>query len=161
MTDFIDKAPRLLPPGHVHSHRLIIISGIIISLFVIFVALILANSRMSFFGRAASTSTVTRMGGTLSPENSYIFASPLSAPADGSSIVRVTVILLSDTGLGVAGREVSLQSGPGLKISPTQPVTDNFGRAIFDATASSPGDYTLSAGVSGASLPQQVSVVFH
>lgn len=161
MSDLYLKKIRYLPAGHIHSHRLIIITGIIISLFVIIIALTLANSRSSFFGRAASTSTATSIGGMLSAENSYIFASPLSAAADGTSMVRVTVIILNDQGLGVSAQKVSLKSGPGLIIAATQPATDNFGRAIFDVTSSTPGNYTISAEVSGSSLPQQVSLSFH
>lgn len=161
MTEIYLKRVRALPPGHVHSHKLIVAAGVIISLFVIFIALIIANSRTSFFGRAASTSTVVGTNGALSPENSYIFASPLSAAADGSSIVRVTVILLNDRGLGVSAQKVTLKPQSGLNIAQTQPVTDNFGRAIFDATSKNPGNYSLSAEAQGLTLPVQVAVSFH
>lgn len=156
------QSDRLLPPGHHTSHRTIVLVGIIVSFLVIILALTIANSRSSFFGRAASTSSSVRLAGNLSLENSYLFASPISASADGSSIIRVTAIILSDTGLGVSGQKVTLSAARSnsLKITSTQPVTDTFGRAIFDVTSSSPGDYTISAEVSSQSLPQTVAVVF-
>lgn len=161
MDTLVLKPDRLLPPGHHTSHRTIVLTGVIISFFVIILALTIANSRNSFFGRAANTPNVARLPGSISAENSYLFASPVSAPADGSSIIRVTAIILSDTGLGVAGQKVNLSSSSqNLKITQTQEVTDTFGRAIFDVTSSSPGDYTMSALVSGVLLPQTVSVVF-
>lgn len=154
------KTVKLLPPGHHDSHTMVIMSGIIISLLVVILALVVANSRSSFFGRAASTPSVGRSAAGISLENSYVFASPISAPGDGSSIIRLTVIILSDTGLGVVGQEVTLKSSGTVNIAKTQAITDAFGRAIFDVTASAPGSYTISAAVSNSSLPQTVSVVF-
>lgn len=154
------KTVKFLPAGHHDSHTIIIMSGIIISLLVVILALVIANSRTSFFGRATTTSS-TKISGSLSLENSYLFASPISAPADGSSIIRITAILLNDQGLGVASQLVTLKSAGGPpEITPVVPTTDTFGRAIFDVTAKSPGNYTISAEVSGASLPQTVSIVF-
>lgn len=151
---------RLLPAGHHTTHRTVILAGIIVSIFVIILAVTIANSRTSFFGRAATTSS-TRISGALSAENSYLFASPISAPADGSSLIRITVILLDDQGLGVASQLVSLKpSEAGVQITPVAPTTDTFGRAIFDLSATSPANYTISAEVSGAPLPQTVSIVF-
>lgn len=161
MTDLSQKSNRLLPSGHHINHHTVILAGVFISFLIIILALTIANSRTSFFGRAASTSSSVRLAGNISLENSYLFASPISAAADGSSIIRITAIILSDTGLGISGQKVTLTAGNDkLKITPTQPVTDTFGRAIFDVTSSSPGDYTISAEVSSQSLPQTVAVVF-
>ncbi len=160
MTDLTSDRIKLLPPGHHHGHRLVIAGGIIISLLVIILAFTVANSRSSFFGRAA-TSSVARITGSLSAENSYLFASPISASSDGSSVIRVTVIILNDQGLGVSGQSVSLKlSGSGPLVTPVSPSTDTFGRAIFDLSSSTPGNYTISAEASGGFLPQTVSVVF-
>lgn len=152
---------RLPPAGHAIGHKKILLAGIIISLFIIVLALSIANSRTSFFGRAASSSSSARIAGNLSLENSYLFASPISAAADGSSAIRVTVIVLNDQGLGVGGREITLKTSDGsLKITPVSPTSDTFGRAIFDLSSSSPGNYTITAEVSNAALPQTVSVAF-
>lgn len=152
---------RLLPSGHYIGHRKILLAGIFISFLIIILALYIANSRTSFFGRASSSVSTTSIAGNLSPDNSYIFASPISASADGVSVIRVTVIILNDQGLGVASQNVSIKaSGEGVKISPVSPRSDTFGRATFDLSASTPGDHTISAEVSGSSLPQTVSVAF-
>lgn len=158
---FLNKrALNLLPPGSHDSHTLVIMAGIIISLLVVILAVTIANSRSSFFGRAAGLPSVSRTAGNLSLENSYLFASPVSASADGSSIIRVTVIILNDVGLGVSGQQVSLKSTGAVNIAQTQPTTDTLGRAIFDLTANTPGSYTISAELGGGSLPQTVSVSF-
>ena len=161
---------KMLPAGHHHGHRMVLLAGVIISLFIIILGFTIANSRTSFFGRAASISSITRIAGNLSLENSYLFASPISALSDAQSVVRITAIVLSDQGLGVANQQISLKvsgqvpsgnlAGSGVRINPIQPVTDTFGRAIFDLTSSAPGNYTISADVSNSTLPQTVSVVF-
>lgn len=150
----------MLPPGHATGHNRFILFGIIISVFIIVLALFIANSRISFFGRASSQSGI-RLGGVLSLDNSYLFASPISALADSTSVIRVTTIVLSNQGMGIANQQVSLKIAPtGVSIKSSQPATDNFGRAIFDLTSGKPGSYILSAEVSGQTLPQTVSVVF-
>lgn len=139
-------------------HNLYILTGIIVSLFILIAAINIAGNRLSLLSRASSTSTSTSE--VLSLENSYLFASPLSALSNGIASVRVTVFLLDDRGLGVAGQEVVLSAGSPLVTTSVLPVTDSMGRAIFDLTSDNPGSYTISASVSGVSLPQKVQVSF-
>lgn len=113
--------------------------------------------RTTIFSGRAFTST-SNFNGSLA--NSYLFASPLMAPADGRQLIRVTVYILDDRGLGVSNQTVSVTSTPTLSIIPIQPVTDEYGKAIYDISATSPGQYQLSASVSGSSLPQSVKVSF-
>lgn len=96
----------------------------------------------------------------VSRENSYIFASPISAFADGISIVRVTVFMLGNQGLGVSGQSVKLKTSGPLTVNQVKSVTDDYGRAIFDVTANTPGNYTLSAGTGDLTLSQTVSISF-
>ncbi len=139
------------------SHKIKLISGVVFSIVLIIVALTLATGRLSYSGRASSGS-----GGTvaLSRENSYLFASPVVAQADGISYIRITVYLLNNQGFGIGGQKILLNLLKPLTIGQTQPVTDVFGRAIFDLTSTNPGDYTISAEALGVSLPQTVSVSF-
>ncbi len=139
------------------SHKYKLVFGICISIILILIAFNVATVRISYFGRASSGS-----GGApiLSRENSYLFASPVTASADGASIVRVTVYILNSQGLGISGQKILLTPSKQLTIGQTQPTTDSFGRAIFDLTSSTPGDYTISAAVASVSLPQTVSILF-
>lgn len=137
-----------------------LIVGIIFSIFLILMALTIASERTSFFGRASAPGGVRSVPPLLSYQNSYVFASPINALADGESIIRVTVFLLNNQGLGVGGQSVNLKVQPEANISPVSPVTDNLGRATFDLTSNTPGDYTISAEVEDGSLPQMVSVSF-
>ena len=43
---------------------------------------------------------------TVSLENSYLFASPLQAKADGKEKIRLTVFVLSGQGLGVQNQKI-------------------------------------------------------
>ena len=138
-------------------HQLFIFGGVILSLLVILTAITLTSVRTSWFGRAQTVSLVPAL---ISKENSYVFASPVSAASDGLSIIRVTIFILNNQGLGVAGQKAQLQSSGPITIRETQPVTDEFGRATFDLTSSTPGDYTITAGISGLTLPQTVSISF-
>ena len=92
--------------------------------------------------------------------NSYIFASPLKAVANGTDKIRVTVFVLDSQGKGVFGKSVVLSQEKPLKISPVQPATDELGRAIFDVASSSTGIFFLEAKIDGKILPQRVGLTF-
>lgn len=144
-----------MQPNQSHQFKLII--GVCVSIILILVAINIATVRISYFGRASSSG-----GGApiLSRENSYLFASPVTASADGTSVVRITVYILNSQGLGITGQKIVLTASKPLTIGQTQPLTDTFGRAIFDLTSSTPGDYTVSAEAASVSLPQTVSILF-
>lgn len=143
------------------KHQIYILSGLALSILLIVVALTISTQRTSTSGRANSATSKSSGGiADLSVENSYIFASPVSATADGSSIIRVTVFLLSGQGLGVTGVKVNLKLDPSVMISENEPTSDTFGRATFDLISSIPGDYTISAETEGVTLPQKVSISY-
>src|SRR5690349_8467968 len=81
---------------------------------------------------------------SFSADNSYVFASPLRAQANGEEKIRVTVFVLNGQGLGVPGRNVELPKNPNLLIDGVQPTTDNVGKAVFDIATRTAGVYTLS-----------------
>lgn len=95
-----------------------------------------------------------------SPENSYVFFTPLQAKADGKEKIRLTVFLLDDRGLGVANQKVELGIYPGLNIEPVQPITDQTGKAIFDISSQKPGEYYLEIKASGRTLLQKPKLKF-
>lgn len=138
------------------KHNLILAAGISLSLITVLIAFILVGQRISLFGHAKTLSSEAK----ISKDNSYIFVSPISAFADGISIIRVTVFMLSNQGLGVSGQTVKLKTSGPLTVSQVKPVTDDYGRAIFDVTSNNPGNYTLSAGTADLSLSQTVSIAF-
>ncbi len=93
-------------------------------------------------------------------ENSYIFASPIQAQANGQEKIRINVFLLDSQGLGVGQKQVTLSSNPSLNIEAVQPQTDDFGKAIFNLSSSLPGKYQISASTPDFTLKQQISVLF-
>ena len=108
----------------------------------------------------------TSKPGNFSLSNSYVFASPLVATADGEEKIRINVFLLDDKGRGVPDKTVSLFLTPkgGEKGTPqiisVQPQTNDYGQAIFDLTSTFPGQFIVEAQISGVSLPQTVTVTF-
>jgi hypothetical protein len=140
------------------SHPLAVILGILIVILLIvglLASVVLVRIRTSVSSKAYSSSS-----GVVELANSYIFASPLKAVANGTDKIRVTVFVLDSQGKGVSGKSVVLsQQGP-LIISPVQPSTDELGRAIFDVTSSSVGMFYLEANIEGKILSQRVGLTF-
>lgn len=139
-------------------NRIYIFSGIFLSLIMIIMAVKIASDRTSYAGRAQEQTAASSISG----ENSYIFASPISARSDGVSVIRLTVFLLNEQGLGVLNQKVKIIVTPNdLQIKEVQTVSDEIGRALFDVTSTIPGDYTITAAASSVALQQTVSISFH
>jgi hypothetical protein len=137
------------------GHR-VLVGGLLFLLFLLFalgVSLVLIRSRVIFFGQALEV-------GQVSYQNSYVFASPLSAQVGGEEKIRVTVFILDTEGRGVEAKSVSLGQHEKLEITPVQSVTDDLGRAIFDIAAFKTADYLIEARLDDHVLPQKVKVRF-
>jgi len=132
--------------------------GVLFSAILVITAWTVARQRTVITSKAFSTAEPA--DGIFSANNSYIFASPITATADGVSPIRISVFILNSRGLGIAGKKVSLASTPQLKYSYSEQITDSFGRAIFEAVSQTPGDYSITAATSNVTLPQQVSISF-
>lgn len=138
-----------------------VVVGLIILLFLLFslgVTVVFVRERTTLFGQAFSPAPYG--AGEAAIENSYMFASPLKAQADGKERIRITVLILNSEGWGVAERLVALGQDVRLNINPVQPVTDSLGKAIFDISSVTPGEYYLEARVENKVLPQRVRVSF-
>jgi hypothetical protein len=108
-----------------------------------------------FIGRASVSQQ------SFSIENSYIFVAPLRAQANGQEKIRLTVYVLNNQGLGVLGKPVVLGDDPNLRVEAIQGVTDSFGKAIFDISATKSGEYYLEIKVDGKVLPQKAHLTFY
>ncbi|MFA5828540.1 MAG: invasin domain 3-containing protein [Candidatus Shapirobacteria bacterium] len=109
-----------------------------------------------YSGRATglnSTSPITL-------ENSYLFASPLQAKADGKEKIRITVFLLDGRGMGVGNQEVELTKPPAINLTDIQATSDDMGKSVFDLTSSTPGKYEIVAKVNSKEISQKVKVTF-
>ena len=106
-------------------------------------------------GRAAGTSS-----NSITLENSYLFASPLQAKADGKEKIRVTVFLLDGRGVGVANQTVELIRPQSITTINVQPVSDDSGKSVFDLTSVSSGKFEINAKVNSKEIPQKVKVTF-
>lgn len=106
-----------------------------------------------------STTPISVPGGVVI-ENSYIFASPLTATADGVNRIRITVFILDGTGSGIPNKTVSLTGAENLVVYSVQAVTDTIGRALFDVAAGTAGAYEIGAVIDGAVIPQKITITF-
>ena len=94
-------------------------------------------------------------------ENSYLFASPLQAKADGKEKMRLTIFILDGRGLGVPNQTIKLSSSSKITVTEVQSITDESGKAIFDLTSETAGQFNVSAITTSGTIPQQVKVVFY
>lgn len=127
---------------------------LVIIILVAFGAYFLTQTRTGIFGKAATPENY-------SLDNSYLFASPITAAAGGQEKIKVSAFLLSPEGKGVAGKIINLVSQPPLTIAEIQAQTDEKGQAIFEISASSAGRYIIQASVEGNVFPQSVTVTFN
>lgn len=97
---------------------------------------------------------------SVSIENSYMFASPLTAATGNVEKIRVTVFILDGTGAGVSGKIITLKGVENLGVTTVLGTTDMTGKAIFDVAAGTSGSYKISAEVGGVTLAQSVTVTF-
>jgi hypothetical protein len=130
---------------------------LLLLLFSLFWGVSFIGRRTAFWGRAFSPGLGV---GEVALENSYLFASPLSALSGGQEKIRVTVFLLDSQGKGVPGKAVFLGQNEKLQIKSIQAVTDNLGRALFDIAAFAAADYLIEARVDNQVLPQRVKLNF-
>lgn len=93
-------------------------------------------------------------------ENSYLFASPIQAKADGQEKIRVTVFLLDSNGLGVSQQTVTLKVPSILQVETIQSVTDDLGKATFNLSSSTPGKFEISASTPTLILNQKINLLF-
>ena len=130
---------------------LLVLTSVVLAT-ILLVVFFLTKGRAIIIGKAADAQ--------YDLQNSYVFASPLSAKA-ASEKIRVTVFLLNEKGRGVKGKPISLVSNPsGLNFVGIQSESDKMGQAVFDAASVVPGKFEIGAQVEGNSLPQTVTVLF-
>lgn len=134
------------------SKRYLVIFIILIIALIGSVTLVLRTT--VFINKATVDTTVVL-------ENSYLFASPIQAKADGLEKVRLTIFLLDGRGLGVPNQTVTINVSPLVTLQESQNVTDESGKAIFDLSSSTNKTFNVSAQVGNKTLPQQVKIVFY
>ena len=128
---------------------LILLCALIATLFLIY-------RTTNLNSRASSSSSVTDFS-----QNSYLFASPLTAKADGQEVIRLTAFLLDSRGLGIPNLLISLDKPAPLITVKSSDTTDDTGKATFDLASPQAGTYTLKAKINSTALPQTVKITFY
>lgn len=111
---------------------------------------------VKFFNSRASVSS-----SSFSPDNSYVFVTPLTARANGQEKIRLTVFVLNNQGLGVLGKKVFILPNAALNIETIQGLTDSYGKAYFDISANQPGEYFLEVKADDTALNQKAHLSFN
>ena len=114
-------------------------------------------ARTTIFVKKASVGNQS----TVVLENSYVFTSPLQAKADGKEKMRLTVFILDGRGIGVANQNITIKTSSKVTILEIQSLTDETGKAVFDLTSESAGQFNVSAVTPSGTVPQQVKVLFY
>ena len=140
-------------PEHNNNKSLIIVGILLICLII---SIIVIPKTIVIFSKASSNST-----STAALDNSYLFASPIQAKADGQEKVRVTIFILDGRGLGVSNKAVSLNLPQTLINIHVQPITDEAGKAIFDLSSTTQGTFNISATTNNQDIPQKLRIVFY
>jgi len=132
----------------------------LISIIILLIGLtfgIILVSRTAIFSPKATSSNQNN----LNVQNSYLFASPLTAKADGNEKIRLTIFLLDNRGIGVPQKKVDLSLPSAVHTIDTQSTTDDVGKAVFDAYSSTVGSFEINAQVGNTRLPQKVKITFY
>lgn len=98
---------------------------------------------------------------SFSVDNSYVFVTPLRAKANNDEKIRITIIVLNNQGLGVSNRKVVVPVTTGLIAEATQGLTDQYGKAFFDISSSTKGEFYLDVLVDDTSLKQKAHLSFY
>lgn len=133
-----------------------LLSAILFFLVLITFALFFFFYETQYFGSRASMTIVD-----FSAENSYVFTNPWQAQANGKDKIRVTIMVLNGTGLGVLGKKPVIVADPRLVIDRVQDTTDSFGKAIFEFSTTVPGEYYGEVKIDDITLLQKAKLVFH
>ena len=137
----------------VKSAKYLIIIGFL-SLALIASLSLVVRTTTTYQKAASSSSSITL-------ENSYLFASPIQAKADGKEMIRLTVFLLDGRGLGVANQTVELDLPSSVTIENQQEISDTNGKAIFDVSSTTAQSINITAKVGSSKLPQKIKITFY
>ena len=132
--------------------------------FLLIFALIFLIGLTSFFWLYEVQFKSTRASinpSSFSVDNSYIFVTPLRAKANNQEKIRITIFVLSNQGLGVAGKKVSIPMSPGISSEATQGLTDQYGKAFFDVSSTIKGDFNFDITVDDIPLKQKAHISFY
>ena len=132
-------------------------------LFVIILLLILVGFIVAFglYEVRFFTSRATVISSSFSVDNSYVFTTPLQARANGQEKIRLTVFILNNQGLGVAGKKVFISPDPALNIEIIQGLSDDFGKAYFDISSEKTGEYYVEIKADDTALKQKAHLSFN
>jgi cytoskeletal protein RodZ len=97
----------------------------------------------------------------ISVDNSFTSTNPLKALANANEKIRLTVYVLNDQGLGVSTKKTSLSANKDLIIDDVQSITDQYGKAIFDISSKTVGEFSIDVYADGKQLKNKATLNFY
>jgi len=86
---------------------------------------------------------------------------PLRAQANGKDKIRVTVMVLNGSGLGVMGKKPVIVVDPRLVVDRVQDATDSLGKAIYEFSSTITGEYYMEVKIDEITLLQKIKLSFY
>ncbi|OGK52365.1 hypothetical protein A2966_01710 [Candidatus Roizmanbacteria bacterium RIFCSPLOWO2_01_FULL_41_22] len=120
--------------------------------FTIFTSYVLLNKPLTRLTRATQTAA-------FKPENSLIFAWPLTLKADGEAATTVNVFVRTEEGDGLANKQVKLQTTLGI-VKEAFVSSDQSGKTEFHVVSTTKGVAEIVAIVDNIKIPKSVSIKF-
>lgn len=129
---------------------------------ILFFLILISFSLFFFFYETQFLGSRASMVKTdISVDNSYVFTNPLKAQSDGKDKIRITIFILNGQGLGVLGKNVTMNTNENLKFDVIQQSTDSTGKVLFDVSSTVPGEYYLDVSIDQVKLPQKARLTFY
>ena len=89
--------------------------------------------------------------------NSYLLGDKILAKADGIEKCTVNVFVLDSSDKGVKGMRVNLSGMPSGEM---EGLSDNNGKAAFEISSLTEGQFTLTGSINGVSLEKTLKITF-
>lgn len=129
---------------------------------IIFLILALLASLTLIFRTTIFVGKATTLNqSSVALDNSYLFASPLQAKADGKEQIRITAFILDGRGLGIPDQTVTLLLPQTVTVLSPLSTTDDTGKMTFDLSSPVASKIEVQAKIGTGTLPQKVRIVFY
>lgn len=94
----------------------------------------------------------------ISINKSYVLGGKILARANGKDKCIINVFMLNENSRGVPGKKVLLTGAQ--DVVAVNDVTDSFGRAVFEVTSMTEGQFLISASSDGVTLAKELKITF-
>lgn len=131
----------------------------LLSLVILFISIFIFFITILFFNEPLSKLTRAREETVPSPDNSLIFAWPLTIKADGIESSEVNVFIRNNDNKLISNKSVELRSNLG-EVENIKTISDTNGKTTFKLTSTTVGLADITAIVEGVKLTNKLTIKF-